>query len=120
MILLQISLLTTQLLDINGNPKITVQVSTKIQNNAFARFGFNYDVKGDRSLIIRGGTGIFNRTCSFVWLTNMPTNAGVLQNTIEPGSYAAVSPWIGQVRFHPEDIYYYVKTLFIIHQADSK
>ena len=99
-----------ELLDVNGNaktyssgewPKSKVMLSP--------RFGFNYDVKGDRSLIIRGGTGIFTGRVPFVWLTNMPTNAGVLQNTIEPGSYAAVAPWINQVRFQPQDMYYYVK-----------
>lgn len=73
------------------------------------RFGFNYDPFGDKSLIIRGGTGIFTGRVPFVWLTNMPTNAGVLQNTIEPNGYNSVAPWIGQIRFHPEDIYYYVK-----------
>lgn len=99
-----------ELLDVHGNaktyssgewPKSKVMLSP--------RFGFNYDVKGDRSLILRGGTGIFTGRVPFVWLTNMPTNAGVLQNTIEPGSYAAVSPWINQVRFQPQDMYYYVK-----------
>lgn len=73
------------------------------------RLGFNYDVLGDRSLILRGGTGIFSGRVPFVWLTNMPTNAGVLQNTIEPNGYNAVSGWIKDIRFHPEDIYYYLK-----------
>ena len=73
------------------------------------RFGFNFDPMGDRSLIFRGGTGIFYGRVPFVWLTNMPTNAGVLQNTIEPNGYNAAAPWIGQIRFHPEDMYYYVK-----------
>lgn len=71
------------------------------------RVGFNYDVYGDRSLVLRGGTGIFTGTVPFVWLTNMPTNSGVLQNTIEPGSYADVSDWIGNITFNP-DPYYYV------------
>lgn len=71
------------------------------------RIGFNYDVRGDRSLVLRGGTGMFSGTVPFVWLTNMPTNSGVLQNTIEPGTYAQVAPWIGNITFNP-DPYYYV------------
>lgn len=83
----------------SGNwPKSRVMISP--------RFGFNYDVSGDRSFIVRGGTGIFTGRIPFVWLTNMPTNAGVLQNTIEPGSYAEVAPWIGNVTFQPERYYY--------------
>lgn len=50
------------------------------------RLGFNYDVFGNRTLQLRGGTGIFTGNIPFVWFTNMPTNAGVIQNTYEPVS----------------------------------
>ncbi|WP_082632344.1 TonB-dependent receptor [Algoriphagus resistens] len=70
------------------------------------RFGFNYDVMGDRSLIVRGGTGVFSGRVPFVWLTNMPTGAGVLQNNVEPGSYEQVAGWIGNVTFQPEKYYW--------------
>jgi len=73
------------------------------------RFGFNYDVMGDRRLIVRGGTGVFSGRVPFVWLTNMPTGAGVLQNNVEPGSYEEVAGWIGNVKFNPEK-YHYLNT----------
>ena len=44
------------------------------------RLGFNWDVKGDRSLQVRGGTGIFTGMLPFVWFTNQPTNSGVIQS----------------------------------------
>lgn len=43
------------------------------------RVGFRWDSKGDKSMIIRGGTGIFTGRIPFVWLTNMPTNSGMYQ-----------------------------------------
>jgi len=43
------------------------------------RFGFRWDVKEDKSLIVRGGTGIFTGKIPFVFLTNMPTNSGMYQ-----------------------------------------
>ena len=41
------------------------------------RLGFNYDAKGDRSLIIRGGTGTFTGRIPFAWLGYSYYNDGV-------------------------------------------
>jgi len=41
------------------------------------RFGFNWDVKGDNSMQLRGGSGIFTGRIPFVWLGNQSTNARI-------------------------------------------
>ncbi len=46
------------------------------------RVGFSYDVRGDKSLKVRGGTGIFTGRIPLVFFTNMPTNGGMVQNTV--------------------------------------
>jgi hypothetical protein len=45
------------------------------------RLGFNYDIKGDRSMIFRGGTGIFTGRVPFVWIVAQAGDAGMLQTT---------------------------------------
>jgi hypothetical protein len=52
------------------------------------RIGFNWDVFKDKRLKVRGGTGIFTGRLPFVWFTNIPTNSGMLQNTVELTSAA--------------------------------
>lgn len=42
------------------------------------RLGFNWDVKGDRSTQVRGGTGIFTGKPAYVWISNQIGNTGVL------------------------------------------
>ncbi|MGY6558869.1 MAG: TonB-dependent receptor domain-containing protein [Nitritalea sp.] len=46
------------------------------------RFGFNYDVKGDRSLVLRGGTGVFSGRLPFVWLSNQVNGSGVVRGIL--------------------------------------
>ncbi len=50
------------------------------------RVGFTWDVMGDQTLKLRGGTGIFTGRLPLVFFTNMPTNSGMVQ-----GSYSAVT-----------------------------
>ncbi len=48
------------------------------------RIGFNYDVGGDRSMQLRGGTGIFTGKIPFVWAGNVISNPGANPNLYEP------------------------------------
>ena len=52
-------------------PKANIIVSPRV--------GFNWDVLGDRSLKVRGGTGLFSGRLPLVFFTNMPTNGGMVQ-----------------------------------------
>lgn len=41
------------------------------------RVGFNWDIKGDKTMQLRGGSGVFSGRIPFVWLGNQSTNAGI-------------------------------------------
>ena len=43
------------------------------------RVGFSWDVFGDQSFKLRGGTGLFSGRLPLVFFTNMPTNSGMVQ-----------------------------------------
>jgi outer membrane receptor protein involved in Fe transport len=55
------------------------------------RLGFNYDVNGDRSLQLRGGTGVFTTKVPFVWIVAQSGDAGLIQFT-QPYNGTANTP----------------------------
>lgn len=76
-------------LDFGGN-KIDVGVWPEPNVLFSPRVGFAWDVKGDKSMKLRGGTGVFTGRLPLVFFTNMPTASGMVQ-----GSYAAVTRYNG-------------------------
>ena len=66
---------TEQHIDTGRWPNANVTVSPRI--------GFTWDVLGNKSLKLRGGTGLFSGRIPLVFFTNMPTNSGMVQ-----GKYA--------------------------------
>ncbi len=42
------------------------------------RFGFNWDVRGDRTMQVRGGSGVFTGKPAYVWISNQIGNTGIL------------------------------------------
>ena len=68
------------------------------------RVGFNWDIYGDRSLQIRGGTGIFTGKIPFVWIVSQSGDNGMLQITRNFNGAAAVAANAGP--FNPDPAAY--------------
>jgi len=65
------------LLDENDNPEVVDQSKLPDVQYLFSpRIGFNWDVSGDRTTQLRGGTGIFTGRLPFVWIGNVISNPG--------------------------------------------
>lgn len=81
------------LLDEDDNTETVKQDEFPESNLLFSpRVGFNYDVRGDRSLQLRGGTGIFTGRLPFVWIGNVISNPGVNPNLYNPAVGGDINP----------------------------
>jgi hypothetical protein len=68
------------------------------------RVGFNWDVLGDRSMQLRGGSGIFGGKPAYVWISNQVGNTGVLTGT-ERLDNTILRPWNPNPDFYkPTDV----------------
>ena len=73
--------------DLNYYPKLNNYQESHIDTGKWPsskvtvspRVGFTWDVLGDKSLKVRGGTGLFSGRLPLVFFTNMPTNGGLVQ-----------------------------------------
>lgn len=69
------------LLNADGNPETVDQSKLPKATPLFSpRVGFNWNVTGDRSTQLRGGTGIFTGRLPFVWIGNNISNPGANPN----------------------------------------
>ena len=65
-----------------GGRKIDTGAWPKNHINVSPRVGFTWDVLGDKSLKVRGGTGLFTGRLPLVFFTNMPAGSGMVQNVV--------------------------------------
>jgi len=83
----------TQIYQTSTLPSTRIMVSPRV--------GFNYDFSEDRSMILRGGTGIFTGRVPFVWIVGQAGDAGMLQTTQTYSGTAVPGP------FNPDPRAYY-------------
>ena len=69
------------------------------------RIGFTYDPEGDKSIIIRGGTGLFTGRIPFIWLVNQVGDNGVIR-----ASYTASASELTAITYNPDRTAYIPQT----------
>ncbi|MBX2925676.1 MAG: TonB-dependent receptor [Chitinophagaceae bacterium] len=75
--------------DVSKWPKSRVLVSPRI--------GFTYDPEGDKSTIIRGGSGVFTGRIPFIWLVNQVGDNGVIR-----ALYQATGTDLAAIRYNAD------------------
>jgi Carboxypeptidase regulatory-like domain/TonB dependent receptor len=88
--------------DLNGST-INLDVSQWPKERTYfsPRVGFNWDVEGNKDLIIRGGVGVFTGRFPFVWFTNQPSNSGT---SVVP--YEVTGAALSNYLFNPDPFHY--------------
>jgi len=87
-----------------GNNKFSTATLPKSRLMLSPRLGFNYNIKEDRTLVLRGGTGVFTGRIPFVWIVSQVGDAGMLQTTQTYTGISVPGP------FKPEINAYYPTT----------
>ena len=72
-----------------GGEKFNTGVLPKTQLLWEPRFGFNWDVEGNKKTQVRGGTGVFTGRPPYVFVSNQVGNNGVLTGFIDVSGAAA-------------------------------
>ena len=83
-------------LDVGRWPKANIQVSPRI--------GVSWDVFGDRTLKVRGGTGLFAGRLPLVFFVNMPQYSGMWQNQIYSTKASVMNNFQGGLVADPDGI----------------
>lgn len=79
--------------DVSKLPKNRIQLSPRV--------GFNWDVNGDGSTQLRGGSGLFTGSVPFVWISNQASNNGLLFGSYTITRANATDANKGQLIFSP-------------------
>ena len=77
-------------------PKSNWQISPRV--------GFVWDALGDKSLKVRGGTGLFAGRMPLVFFTNMPGQSGMMQTTYVTKDATALSQFTGDMKTNVRDL----------------
>ncbi|MCP9767483.1 TonB-dependent receptor [Lacihabitans sp. LS3-19] len=83
------------------------------------RLGFNWDVKSDKTIQVRGGSGIFTGRPPFVWLSNQIGNNGILSGFTQETNTNKIAFTLDPSKYKPATADPYAASTFDIAVADE-
>ena len=88
--------------DENGNNETFDVSKWPKQRPLFSpRVGFTYDPEGDKSIIVRGGTGLFTGRIPFIWLVNQVGDNGVIRAQYNANATTNAAQ-LANIRYSPD------------------
>lgn len=105
--------------DLEGNEIFFDHTVLPEQKPLFSpRVGFNYDVKGDNSLMLRGGSGLFTGRFPFVWVGNQVANPNFFFYTITHQDFQFPQVWRSNLGMDTRIGNGWLATLDVIYTKD--
>jgi Carboxypeptidase regulatory-like domain/TonB dependent receptor len=110
---------TIQYYDKDGAPiKLNSLVFPKQTPLFSPRVGFNYDVMGDRSQVLRGGTGLFTGRFPFVWIGNQVANPNFFFYCVTDPDFKFPQVWRTNLGYDYKTANNWVASLDLIYTKD--
>ncbi|MCU0445955.1 MAG: TonB-dependent receptor [Microscillaceae bacterium] len=86
--------------DADGNPTLLNSLRFPRQTPLFSpRIGFNFDINGDQTMQLRGGSGIFTGRFPFVWIGNQVANPNFFFYVVTDPNFKFPQVWRTNVGF---------------------
>jgi Carboxypeptidase regulatory-like domain len=82
------------------------------------RIGFNYDVKGDRSQVLRGGSGLFTGRLPFVWIGNQVANPNFFFYCVTAPDFKFPQVWRTNIGYDIKTASNWVASIDVIYTKD--
>jgi hypothetical protein len=101
-------------------------VATKLNSLVFPkstplfspRVGFNYDIKGDRSQVLRGGSGLFTGRLPFVWIGNQVANPNFFFYCVTAPDFKFPQVWRTNIGYDIKTESNWVASIDVIYTKD--
>lgn len=105
--------------DADGNPvKFDHTVLPKQTPLISPRLGFNYDIKGDRSAQLRGGTGLFTGRFPFVWIGNQVANPAFFFYCVTEPNFKFPQVWRSNLGYDQQFGGGWIGTIDLVYTKD--